>query len=1086
MSFCRFLIPVAALVWIGTQSGSFAVSEDSVRSERVSFDQQIRPILSDTCFQCHGPDEKNREADLRLDRKDSAFEKRAGHRVVVPKKPLESDLYLRVSTDDSDERMPPADSGRSLSEDDIELIRRWIEQGAEWQEHWAFVRPQSPELPRVSQPEWCDTEIDRFILARLDREGLRPSPEADRATLIRRVTLDLPGLPPTPAEVDVFVPDESPKAWENLVDRLLDSEAYGERMAVRWLDLARYADTSGYQTDGARDMWRWRDWVISAYNSNMTFDQFTIEQLAGDLLQDIPLPGRLGYGGLQLDGLTLNRLIATGFNRNHRGNSEGGVVPEEFQVEYVADRVDTTATVWLGLTMQCARCHDHKYDPISQREFYQVFACFNNIPEYGRYRKDGNSHPYIKAPTDEQRQQLASLNRELDQLQGCWDRYQNDLTEARRKWEPSTDAQEAADLKITEGLVAHFPLDGGCGNLVEDSSRDGKSTTSPAFASAAATTPTSGSVLPVFVAGRIGEAAQFDGKQSVLAKDTCGFDYLIPFSATAWIHASGDGTVVSRITASDPQGTGWSVSLQDGHVHVGLINRWLDDCVRLESVERVPKGEWHHIGVTYDGSRQAGGVEVYIDGHCCEKKIHFDFLNQTFAAPAEDPVRIGGGVAAFHGLIDEVRLYDRCLDLSEVLIASNSDAISEIARIPPDVRTPAQMLKVRTWFVLHRATQAQRDLYSTLVRRQRERTDFVDALPTVMVMHESHPRKTHVLTRGVYDQPGESVDAGVPGIFPPLEDAQPANRLGLAKWLVSGNHPLTARVAVNRYWQMYFGEGLVRSMEDFGSQGRPPSHPDLLDWLAMEFVDGGWNVKQMQKAIVMSATYRQSSRTSPKRQMRDPENLLLARGPRFRLTAEMVRDQALAACGILHECVGGPSVKPYQPDGIWSEIATTTEYDRATGSGLYRRSLYTYWKRTVVPPSMLTFDATSRELCTVRRARTNTPLQALILMNDVTFVEAARVLGQRMLLEGGTHPDEKIAWGFRLVLARTPQAVEAEVFRKGLDRNLERFHNDIVAAKQLTSIGESVPPGKLDPADLAAYTTVASLILNLDETVTRN
>ena len=1052
----------------------------------VDFNRDIRPILSDNCFQCHGPDKARRKANLRLDTEEGAFADLGDHRALVPGDLGKSELFRRISADDEQERMPPKKAGRPLTDRQIALVRRWIEQGAKWQKHWSLLPPTKAAPPKVTNRSWPRNGIDHFILDRLEHEGLAPAPEADRVPLLRRVTLDLTGLPPTPAEVDAFLADTSPYAYETVVDRLLASPHYGERLAIPWLDAARYADTNGYQTDGERVMWRWRDWVIDAYNRNLPFDQFTVAQLAGDLLPPpSPLPlspseGERGRG----EGATLEQKIATGFNRNHRGNSEGGIIPEEYAVEYVVDRVETTATVWLGLTLGCARCHDHKYDPLKQKEFYQVFAYFNNVPEKGRALKYGNSPPYVKAPTPIQQERLRKLEQDLAAAEDRWVRLGPELTAAQTEWEKSVDRGTVGTWSITRGLTAAYDLDGSTTGqasrerqrperVVEGKFRDGE---------------------PQYAPGRVGQAAVFDGKRYLDAGDVAGFGFYDQFSCAAWIHPSAGqgGTVLSRMT-DDDQADGYSLVLRNGKLQVNLVKRWLDDAIRVETERTLPAEEWHHVAVTYDGSRVAAGVKVYVDGKEEKLRVVLDELNQNFAT--KEPLRIGGGgglKGRFHGRINQVRIYERILDGEEAAILAVTDAVADLLTLPAAKRNRAQADKLRACFLDRYAPVAIRQAQEQVLSLQRQKVEFAESIPTCMVMEEMPvPRTTHLLIRGAYDRPGEVVTPGVPGslltpvAYAPGSPGVPNNRLGFARWLVDRGNPLTARVAVNRFWQMYFGTGLVKSVGDFGSQGEWPSHPELLDWLACEFMASGWDMKALQRLIVTSSTYRQSSRLTPALLQRDPENRLLGRGPRFRLPATTIRDQALAASGLLAAKVGGPSVRPYQPEGLVKELTGTEDYKQDHGANLYRRSLYTFWKRTVAPPAMVTFDAAGRETCVVRETRTNTPLQALTLMNDIAFVEAARNLAQRVLVEAGATPEERLALAFRLVLARRPGAAEMRVLREGLEQHLADYRKDRDAARKLISQGESRPDGKLDAAELAAYTTVAGLILNLDEAITK-
>ena len=1003
-----------------------AICATTSYAQEVEFNRDIRPIFSDRCYTCHGPDQGNRKANLRFDIEAGAKQDLGGgHFAIVPGDPAKSTIVQRISASSPAIRMPL--SGPALTADEVAAIRRWIEQGAKWEKHWSLIPPKRRDFPAAGDKSWPKNGIDWFVLSRLDHEGLKPSPEADKATLVRRVSLDLTGLPPTPAEVDGFLADQSPDAYEKVVDRLLASPRYGERMAVPWLAAARYADTNGYQTDAERYMWRWRDWVIEAFNRNMPFNEFTIEQLAGDMLP----------------GATLDQKIASGFNRNHRGNGEGGIIPEEYAVEYVVDRVETTSATWLGLTVGCARCHNHKYDPITQKEFYQLFAYFNNIPEKGKANKYGNSAPMIKAPTRDQQAHEAEIDRKLAAAEQHFNALSSNAEGAQKNWEKSLDPSKTISWSVERGLADGFPL---------DADTD----------------------------------ARFDGKRVAEQGDKGKFGFLDRFSLSAWINpAAPTGAIVTR-GADVAEGHGWGLYLDNGKVQLNLVQRWLDDALRVETVDAVPLNQLHHVLATYDGSRLADGVRIYVDGKPARLKVLLDELNQDFAS--KDPLRIGGGGGPenrFNGLIRDVRLYNVALKPEEAAVVAVAPSINAIAAIAPDKRTPAETNKI-TWYFLNNQShdpirQAWRDV--TALRKQKE--DFEDNIPTVMVMQEMPmPRDTHLLIRGAYDRPGEIVPPGVPAVLPSLPAGTSNNRLGLAKWLMDPANPLPARVVMNRFWEMYFGTGLVKTVEDFGSQGEWPTNPELLDWLATEFVRTGWDVKAMQKLIVMSATYRQSSKAAPELLQKDPENRLLARGPRFRLPPEMVRDQALSVSGLLVEKIGGPSVKPYQPAGLWKEI-NGQDYPQDHGEGLYRRSLYTFWKRTAPPPTMMTFDAAGRETCVVRENRTNTPLQALDLMNDVAFLEAARVLAERMMTEGGATPADRIGYAFRRAAARAPWPDESRILLDDFRYNRDAYQTDPEAARKLVSQGESPRNEKLEVSELAAYTTVASLILNLDEVVTK-
>ena len=1032
----------------------------------VEFGRDIRPIFSDNCFACHGPDEKTRQVDLRLDTREGPFEDRGGYRIIAPGDSSRSRLFQRINSEDEALLMPPSWSGRELTRKQIELIRQWIDQGAEWRLHWSFIPPKRPPLPKVKNGSWPRNPIDHFILSRLEREGLQPSPEAVKETLMRRVTLDLTGLPPTPAEVDAFLADGSPDAYEKVVDRLLQSPHYGERMAMQWLDLARYADTHGYQTDGDRDMWRWRDWVIEAFNRNLSFDQFTIEQLGGDLLPEA----------------SLDQKIATGFHRNHRSNSEGGVVPEEWLVEYAVDRVNTTATVWLGLTLGCARCHDHKYDPIAQKEFYQVFAFFNNVPERGIVYKIGNSEPFIKAPTPCMQRELDDLERELASAQGALNNVRHELAAAQVAWEAAP-AAVPIDWTISDGLVARFGLDGDTTDKKAD--RSGSWISAPADSKAVESDAEAG----IYGPGKIGRAAGFDGHRFVDVGKVAPFGAKDKVSFGAWIYPSdAQAGGIFSIMEEDFRPQLFSLHLSDSKIRVNLGQRWLDDSIRLETEMSLTPKRWYHVMITHDGSQRAKGLKIYVDGELQEVRILLDGFTGELPNVKKNPLRIGVGDEEkyFKGSIDDVRYYDRELSAPEIEAVASAESVAEILAIPRAERTRQQSQKIDAYFVENEAPPHIRRSYQHLKKVSKRKEQLEESIPTVMVMQEAEkPRPTFVLRRGEYDKPtDEKVSRGVPGIFPPLPEGAPDNRLGLAQWLVDPSNPLTSRVTVNRFWEMYFGTGLVKTTEDFGSQGELPSHQDLLDWLATEFVGSGWDIKAMQKRIVMSATYRQSSKVSEHLLQKDPDNRLLARAPRLRLPAEMVRDQALAASGLLKGTIGGPSVKPYQPPGLWEELSERT-YVQDHGDQLYRRSMYTFWKRTVPPPTMTTFDAGAREMCIVRRERTNTPLQALALMNDVTYVEAARVLAEHMMSEGGATPEERVTLGFRLLTARRPTSQEKELLLNGFHRNRDRYQENKEAAMKLVSTGEFERNEQLDVSELAAYTMAASLILNLDEVITK-
>ncbi|MGH9372253.1 MAG: DUF1553 domain-containing protein [Vicinamibacterales bacterium] len=1031
-------------------------AQDTPSAAPISFNRDIRPILSNNCFACHGPDEKQRETKFHFDTQDGAF---AEDGIIERGNAAKSVLIKRITNPDPEERMPPPDSGHSLTETQIDLLRRWIDEGAKWDTHWAYTAPARPEPPVPQRIEWIRNPIDQFVLARLEREGLEPSPEADRATLLRRLSYDLTGLPPTPAETDAFLADRSPDAYEKRVDALLQSPHYGERMAVPWLDAARYADTHGYHIDSLRGMWPWRDWVINAFNANMPFDQFTIEQLAGDLLPDA----------------SRDQKVATGFNRNHMINFEGGAIADEYQVEYVIDRVEATSAAFMGLTMGCARCHSHKYDPITHKEFYQFYAFFNNVPEEGLDGRTGNAVPFLPLPTPAQQTRLDALDAAITEREAALE--DTVVEPLQSEWEKVV--SESATPTVTGGLTAHYEMDGNFSDL-------------------------SGKYLhgrtvrgdPTFEPGQVGRAASFDGDTEVAFGKAAEFDRAERFSVAVWLRGRGKQPASIFTKQETEEGRGFEWHFDDLAI-VG-IQRWAARLnitlrgdtpasrIHIRTRERLNQTEWYHVAMVYDGSGKAAGLDLYLHGKPMKTEVVRDRLAGSIGTQA--PLRV---VPPFVGQIDDLRLYTRVLTPEEI----EQLAIHYTARFllsgVAGKRSKEDVVRVREYFLTYAAPEALRtahaELKALLTRKQR----FEKQIPTTMVMAEMEtPRETFVLARGDYRNQTEKVEPGVPAMLPPLPKDAPLNRLTLAKWLVHPNHPLTSRVAVNRFWQMYFGTGIVKTQEDFGVQGEPPTHPDLLDWLATEFIRTNWDVRAMQRLIVTSAAYRQSSKAEPELLERDPENKLLARGPRFRLPAEMIRDTALAASGLLNEEIGGPSVLPYQPKGLWEEMAfgegfSAQAYEQSHGEDLYRRGMYTFWKRTVPPASLATFDAPDRETCTARRALTNTPLQALALLNDPTYIEASRALAERVLLGKQKDQASRLSHAFRLATARKPTGKEVGVLRALLKEELATFGKNRAGAIKLVGVGESTPDKRLDAAELAAWTTVASVILNLDETVTK-
>ncbi len=1011
------------------------------------FDRQIRPILSDNCFTCHGPDEKHRMAALHFDTKDGAFSK-AG--VIVPGDSAGSRMFQRISNPDEAKRMPPVYSGHKLTAAQIDLIKNWIDQGAKWETHWAFATPQRPVEPPVSDARWAKTPIDRFVLARLDKEGLKPSPEADKATLLRRVTFDLTGLPPTPGELKAFLADGSAHAYDKVVDRLLASPHYGERMAMQWMDFARYADTHGYHIDSARQMWVWRDWVIQAFTQNMPYDEFTIEQIAGDLLPNA----------------TQSQKIATGFNRNHMINFEGGAIPEEYLNEYMVDRIEATSTTWLGITLGCARCHDHKYDPLRQKDFYSFGAFFNTISDKGLDGQKGNAAPFLQLPSAAQAEMKAKLIEAIK-------RKDAEITASEKAWE-ATQA-ENAEGKVSEA-AARFGFNGeldGSSKLV------------------------SGKLG--FIEGRVGKAADFGDDTQVSLGVVSGFPSTSAFTVAMWVKPEGpSGMSILQAYKTSPQsGPGFEIAsdyCSGGHCNVIVRMRSEGEKAGFEakSLQGLALHEWNQLTVSYDGSGHAKGVQIYVNG----ASVATAAMQDSLAAASFEGIAwtIGNkewGVP-FKGQLQDLRFFAKRMYAVEARELGLSEPLSLVLAIPEPKRNDEQKKWLRQYFLSDVANPAEKLTGTDYATLKRALEQFDREIPSTMVMAESDkPRDTYVLGRGDYRNQTEKVEPNTPAVLPPLPRDAPRNRLTLAKWLVDPANPLTARVAVNHFWQMYFGLGIVKTSEDFGSQGDPPSNQELLDWLATEFIRSKWDVKAMQRLIVTSAVYQQASKVSPEMLERDPENRLLARGPRFRLPAEMVRDNALALSGLMNQQIGGPSVLPYQPKGLWEEMAfggdfSAQTYEQSHGTDLYRRSMYTFVKRTVPYPSLNTFDSPDREKCTVRRGVTNTPLQALVLMNDPTYVEAARAFAERDMAEAKPTEEDRIRYAFRLATERDPSAKELEILHSLYRKEITHYDTDRKAAQKLLEVGESKAGAKYDPAELAAWTLITSTILNMDETITKN
>ncbi len=991
-------------------------------AERLQFNRDIRPLLSDRCFLCHGPDQSSPQAaetDLRLDDRASALD----HGAIDLDDVEASEILARVTSDDPELLMPPAASHKKrLTDAEVDTLRRWIAQGAEYQQHWAYLPPQRPAVPAVpavKDRQQVFNPIDAFVQRRLASMGLSPAPPADRPSLIRRVSYDLTGLPPTVAEIDAFVSDPAPldKAYAKVVDRLLRSPHYGEHLARAWLDAARYADTSGYQYDKEREQWVWRDWVIHAFNSNMPFDQFTIEQIAGDLLPDANDQSRL----------------ATGFNRNHPITIEGGVVDEEYRTEYVIDRVVTTSTVWLGQTFLCARCHDHKYDPISQQDFYQFYSFFNNVPERGLNGFDPQASlpsPLAAQRSETWKRQLQPLETRLARLRLPLDIWEQRLRREQPEWR-----------------VAAF-----------------ESVTS------------SGGATP----------KTLDDQSILMTGTNPGTDdYLLEMTLAAPLRAVRLEALVdpSLTNGSASRGSNGNFVLTEFVVEVAADAEAEYQPVTIASASADYEQSGYSVDQAIDGRLGKQGWAV--DGNTKpENRTAVFQLADTLAANTKLRIRMQHRWGASHQ-IGRFRL-------SFSPQAVSTEQTATLLATPPGKRTPAQRQQLTRLLVQKYGRSDVQDLLSQ-IQQLTAAINEAEKVPATMIMQEmAKPRQAYVLDRGEYDKPRQDqpVQPAVPQAMGTLSDSQPPNRLGLAQWLVSRQQPLTARVTVNRFWQNMFGVGLVKTSEDFGSQGQFPSHPELLDWLAVEFMESGWDVKQILKTIVMSNTYRQSSHLTAESFASDPENRLLARGPRLRLEGEMIRDTALAVSGLLDDTLGGPSVYPYHPEGLWLEINNRPGYSRAyphqsDPEQHHRRSMYTFWKRTVSPPSLATFDAPDREYCVVRRSRTNTPLQAFVMLHDPQFVEAARHLAARMIEEGGDTASERIEYGFMLCTSRPPNDSEQVILQRTLEDRLTQYQQDGEAAERLLKVGVTAVEQPIDPVQLAAYTQVARMLMNLSEFLTK-
>jgi hypothetical protein len=1073
--------PCSALLTFVTAfllSGSIVVAADVPANSSgppVNFQRQVRPILSDNCFLCHGPDKGTRMADVRLDIKEGAFATRKNGTIIVPGKPDESLLIKRISSDNPGFRMPPPFAHKTLTAAQIDTLRRWVEQGAQWTEHWAFIAPVKPAVPAVKDASWVRNPIDNFILANLDAHQLKPAPEADRQTLIRRVTLDLTGLPPTPEEVEAFVADHSDNAYDKVVDRLLASPHYGEQMGHYWLDAARYADTQGLHIDNYREMWPYRDWVINAFNRNMRFDEFTIEQLAGDLLPHA----------------TLDQKIASGFQRCNVTTNEGGSIPAEVEAMYARDRADTTGTVWMGLTVGCATCHDHKFDPIAQKEMYAMTAFFRNTTQYALDGNVPNTPPVVTVPPAADRQKWEQLQTQRATLEAQLAQTRTGPNAAFESWLRSPERRKIEPLFASSELLKL--------NLSDNAGALRKGTVE------GVTIPDGVSVSEGPI--RDVKALSFQKETGVKLPNVPEIDTDKPFTIATWIKIpklkesySIASQMESKQEGKSSKEWGWSTRVTSSNSEPSMPEIMLQgNDGKYISAQPAPEyglkaNVWYHVIFTYDGSRSERGLRIFINGDRVPSYGTGEDL-----APLESSIRTttaplylgnkdkqffeGGGLAGF-------RILDRQLDEQDARLLFAADAIEAAKAKDIADLSETDRQNLLTYFVSE-VDSSTKAISAQLHEVDAQRYGIIGQSATTLVQQERTDTQpvAHVLYRGLYDQMREEVRPNVPAVLPPMAQSLPRNRLGLAKWLMDPANPLTARVTVNRFWQHLFGTGIVKTSEDFGSQGEPPSNQQLLDWLAVEFRESNWDVKKTIRLMVTSATYRQSAEATPDKLEHDRDNRLLSRGPRFRMDAEMLRDSALFASGLLVPKIGGPSVKPYQPAKVWETVAmdnsNTRFYKADTGEGLYRRSLYTFWKRSAPPPSMDIFDAPSREECVARRERTDTPLQALVTMNDPQFVEADRVLAQNALLASPKSADEAVDYISSRLLARTFSVKERAVILGSYHDYLAYYQSDPADAKKLITVGESKPADGLAPPKLAAMTMVANELMNLDEVLVK-
>jgi hypothetical protein len=1014
---------------------------------RVSFSREIQPILSNKCYFCHGPDEGRREAGLRLDTFEGAtarFKDSEGS-ALVPGKPENSAMLKRMRSTDPEVVMPPPHSHLTMLPEEIALIERWIHQGAQYEPHWAFTPlPETISVPQTTNPSWPANPIDSFVLARLEKEGLQPCTAAPPERWLRRVTYDLTGLPPTQAEIDDLL--AAPSAREAIVDRLLASPRFGEHRATAWLDVARYADSFGYQADVDTEAWPYRDWVIRAFNENLPVDQFIIHQLAGDLLPEA----------------TRDQRLATAFNRIHRKTNEGGSVPEELRQDGISDRIHTVGTAFLGLTFECARCHDHKYDPILMKDYYSLGAFFNSIDEFGTmgFHTGVLPQPALPLPTPEQQTQLAALHDEIATQERELADSIASAEAAFREWLVSDKTHPDTDL------AGHFDFDGPANEAVLNK-----------------TDPSQSAILGAnqLAEGKSGNGVLANGDDAVRLPDFGIRHADQPFSISLWFkpaEAHPRAVVFANSSSADLPYSGYELLLENGRLTWMLAREFPGSAASIRTTASMPVREWTHVTVTNDGSRRASGLRIFINGKPVETSIVADTLERDFS--------IGGGLSFTArsrdsglrgGVIDGIQIHRRAITPLEAAASHAGKSAVESATTHEELRE----------FYRSAVDPRTRELSAKLNAARAACRDAEKNVREIVTMRETpEPVPAYILERGDYTAPKQQVERATPGWLPPFPADQPRNRLGFARWLTSPDHPLTARVAINRVWQEIFGRGIVETSDNFGLQGAQPSHPELLDWLARDFINHGWDLKHAIKQMVLSATYAQDSAATPELRERDPSNSLLARGPARRLSAEQLRDSALAHSGLLSATIGGPSVKPYQaPGSMWKTLNNfLPEYTQDTGEGLYRRSLYTFWRRTTTPPNMMIFDATTRDVCATRRQTTNTPLQPLVTLNDPQFVEAARKLGERILKHGGPSDESRAKWAYREVIGKTPTSGQLAVLLEIIAGQRESFASKSSDAAALLTVGESKPDPALDPTESATFAMLAQALINLDAHLT--